>query len=107
MSINYCLKYNCNICCNPVKVHKFFDEEKIPKIWKPRNKLLIPLNAIGIIELKVYDCVLFNKDTWLCNNYNNRPDICKITTCIKDPLKQKDMDSYIKKIKEQIFISIK
>jgi hypothetical protein len=63
MNINYCLKYNCNSCCNPVKLGIFFDEAKIPKIWKPRNELLAPLDAMVIVKLKVYDCILFNKET--------------------------------------------
>ncbi len=105
-----CLEKNCSWCCNPVKVARFFPEDKIPtdkngeKIWQKRKELLIPEDQIDTARLETYDCVNFNKETGRCRDYENRPEICKNTSCI-DEKSNESIDKQYKKFINQKFIT--
>jgi Fe-S-cluster containining protein len=107
-----CLEKNCSWCCNPVKIVKFFPESKIPinkkgeKIWKKRNEILIPENEIDTVRLEAYDCDNFDNEIGKCKDYENRPEVCKNTSCIKDELEE-GVDEQHKKFINQKFITIK
>jgi Zn-finger protein len=70
-----CLEKNCSWCCNPVKVIKFFPENKIPvnkegkKIWQKRNEILIPENQIDTTRIDTYNCDNFDSQTGQCKDY--------------------------------------
>ena len=105
-----CTDKNCSWCCDPVKVHQFFPDEKIPvnakgeKIWKERNELLIPENS-ETMRLKTLDCINLDKETGLCKDYENRPEICKDTSCI-DPNSKESVDEQHAKQTGEKFIKL-
>ena len=107
-----CLEKNCSYCCDPVKVDRFFPEEKIPtnekgeKIWKERTELLTPESQIDRVRLKSYDCTNFDHSTGKCTNYENRPNICKHTSCIDKNSKESPEEQHEKLINDKL-ISIK
>lgn len=107
-----CLEKNCSWCCNPVKVIKFFPENKIPvnkegkKIWQKRNEILIPENQIDTTRIDTYNCDNFDSQTGQCKDYTNRPEICKNTSCINDK-SDKNTDEQHKRFINQKYISIK
>ena len=107
-----CIEKKCSYCCNPVKVDRFFPEEKIPtnekgeKIWKQRKGLLAPESQIDRVRLKSYDCTNFDSLTGKCYDYENRPDICKHTSCI-DKKSEKSVDEQHKKLTDDKLIEIK
>ncbi|MFH1098613.1 MAG: hypothetical protein V1723_01680 [Candidatus Uhrbacteria bacterium] len=63
-----CIEKNCSVCCNPVKVNRFFPEDKIPKnkkgekLWRQREEILIPKDDIDAVKLDSYDCVNYDKE---------------------------------------------
>ena len=109
---NPCLKHNCNACCNPVKLkegfkdHKKDEFDKLP--FKDRGGILIPKEERGPIKLESYDCTNLNKETGKCNDYENRPQICKNTKCRAfDTKDEKEQKEIIDDIKSQEFIICK
>lgn len=84
-----CLEKKCSWCCDPVKVARFFPEEKIPvdqngeKLWQERPELLVSEKQIEK-PFKSYDCRNLDPETGLCNDYPNRPEICRETSCIDE-----------------------
>lgn len=107
-----CLEKKCSFCCNPVKVGRFFPEDKIPvnengeRIWKKRTELLVPEDEIDMTRLKSYDCINLDKSTSKCRDYEKRPPICRKTSCIEQNSKESIDDQYKKKTKRK-FIVIK
>ncbi len=85
-----CLEKNCSWCCKPVKVPANFPDEKIPKdkegkkIWKDRDELIVPASAFDRVRLKTFDCDLLDSETGKCTDYENRPEICRNTSCLDD-----------------------
>lgn len=106
-----CLEKECSFCCNPVKVGRFFPEDKIPvneqgeKIWKEREELLASEDEIDITRLKSYDCINLDKVTGQCRDYEKRPSICKKASCIK-PDSEESIDEQHKKVTKRKFIVI-
>lgn len=106
-----CSEKKCSVCCDPVKVHRFFPEEKIPldkngeKIWVQRKGLLAPLSHIDTERLKTFDCKKFDKSTRQCVDYDNRPDICRNTSCIHYDSGE-SVDDQHKKFIEEEFVTI-
>jgi len=97
-----CLDENCSDCCNPVKVDRFFPENKVPidekgeRIWEYQGLLTLAETPDGI-KLKAYKCKNFDEKTGLCKDYENRPQICKDTVCDEEKFreirdKQKDQN---------------
>ena len=81
-----CTEKKCSVCCDPVKVARFFPDDKIPldsngeKIWVQRKGLLAPFSHIDTERLKTFDCKKFDKATGRCVEYDSRPDICRNTS---------------------------
>ncbi|KKQ18731.1 MAG: hypothetical protein US31_C0002G0076 [Berkelbacteria bacterium GW2011_GWA1_36_9] len=107
-----CLEKNCSWCCDPVKVVNSFPEEKIPinkngeKIWKERNGMWVPETHSDTVRLKIYDCINFDKQSGQCKFYEERPEICKNTSCVKDDSLEDIHQQHQKFINEK-FIPIK
>lgn len=106
-----CLSKKCSFCCHPVKVHKDFPDDNIPKdkngqtLWKERDEYLVPESEMEKTALKTFDCVLHDESTGLCKDYEHRPDICRKTSCIQD----RDGDIYERhrQATEENFLSLK
>jgi len=107
-----CIEKKCSFCCNPVKVARFFPEDKIPtnekgeKIWKERSELLIPEDEIDRTRLKSYDCINLDKSTGKCRDYEKRSPICKRASCV-NPDSEKSINEQHKKMTKRKFIVIK
>lgn len=107
-----CLDKKCSWCCDPVKVSSRFPEEEIPKdkdgnlIWKKRDEIIAPEETWEVQKLKTFDCVKYNKNSGLCEDYDNRPEICKETSCI-DENSSKTIDEQHKETINSKFIKIK
>lgn len=107
-----CEEKNCSYCCDPVKVPQGFLEEKIPvdkkgeKIWKKIDKLLIPESCPDTDVLKIYKCINYNKKTGKCMDYENRPKICRNTTCIDNNSKE-SIDEQHKNVASEEFFEVK
>ncbi len=91
-----CIEKNCSWCCNPVKIIKFTLKE-LPKdkYGKDLRTLIeeerIPKDKPDGVRLQIYECLLLDKNTELCKDYKNRPEICKNSSCInKDSNKSKE-----------------
>lgn len=82
-----CLEKDCHECCDPVLMQKNFPDNKIPRgsdggeIWTKREETWIPENE-ETVRLQPFDCKKFDSKTGLCQDYENRPEICRITTCV-------------------------
>jgi len=106
-----CIDKNCSYCCDPVKVSSFFPERLIPKdstgkvLWKEKG-FLTSAGVVDGLKLKSYECLNFDKKSGLCKDYDNRPDICKNSSCI-DENSDKSIDEQHKKMVEEKFIAIK
>ena len=89
-----CIEKHCSWCCDPVKVPKDFPNDKIPanekgeKIWIDRNEIIAPEETWEKEKIKTFDCINYNKETGLCDNYEKRPDICRATSCIDESSKE-------------------
>lgn len=105
--INICLFHKCNSCCNPVKIDARRPNSTNGYLFIDLKEMLVPVEHPDTVKLKTYQCVNFNSKTGLCNDYENRPDICKNTTCpafhTTDPRKQSEI---IEKIKSEKFLRI-
>jgi len=105
-----CFEKKCSWCCNPVKVHRFFPESKIPtnkkgeKIWEPDG--LLATECVDGEKLEAYKCKNYNKKTGLCKEYEDRPDICRNTSCV-DEKSDESIDEQHNKMVKQKFIPIK
>lgn len=101
---NPCLQFNCSACCDPVKMKKGFKERvgkdfsKLP--FAKRKEIIIP--EATDIELETYDCKLLDKNSGKCNDYENRPEICRKTFCKAFEADNKDeQEEIINKIKQE------
>jgi len=111
-----CVLEKCSWCCDPVKIgprSKHAPSElKIPvdasgnPLWKKREEVLVPADDFETQVIDTYDCVNFDKETGLCADYENRPEICKSTICIKDSSKL-SLREQRKKFTEADLIKIK
>ncbi len=106
-----CLEKNCSHCCDPVKVGRFFSEEDVPinkdgnKIWMGKNELLVSVDVPDGQKLKTYNCVNFDAQTGKCKDYNNRPEICRNTSCVSADSTESIDEQHTKFVGEK-FISI-
>ncbi|MCL5406887.1 MAG: YkgJ family cysteine cluster protein [Patescibacteria group bacterium] len=105
-----CIEKKCSRCCDPVKVARFFPEEKIPidkegeKLWQERPELLVSEKHTER-PFKAYDCRNFDSETGHCKDYDNRPEICQNTSCI-DKNSSLTVDEQHQRVLEEKFISI-
>lgn len=88
-----CLDKNCSWCCNPVKINQKAIIEgtfEMPKdkegndLWTKIDELLAPETDLEKTRIQTFDCKNLDKETGKCIDYENRPAICKNTSCIKD-----------------------
>lgn len=104
---NICLFHKCCSCCNPVKINAKMLIGTSEYLFIDLEKMFVPAEHPDTIKLKIYRCINFNSKTGLCNDYENRPDICKNTQCsvfnTADPKKQSEI---IEKIKSEKFLRI-
>ncbi|TSC91066.1 MAG: hypothetical protein CEN90_614 [Parcubacteria group bacterium Licking1014_17] len=110
-----CLGKNCSWCCNPVKVHENFPDDMVPtnekgeKIWRDKKETIIPESSIERgrpIRIKTFECANLDKKTGKCKDYENRPDICRKTSCI-DENSIKPIDEQYKEMVGEKFIKPK
>lgn len=89
-----------------------FSDEKIPKdkdgnqIWKDRKEIVTPSNETERVRLKTFDCELLDSDTGRCKDYENRPEICRHTSCI-DMGSSKRSDEQHQEAVEKEFLVLK
>ena len=105
---NLCLDYGCSECCNPVKINSWIiinARRELPFV--DLNEIFIPEQHPDSVRLKTYKCHFFNPSTGLCDNYANRPNICRNTECfafqIADKKKRLEL---IKFIQSEKFIKV-
>lgn len=85
-----CIDKNCSWCCSPVKIDarsvtRGLILPKDPKgndLWIKRDQLLASKNASDTSRINTYDCVNFDADTGMCKDYDNRPNICRSSSCV-------------------------
>lgn len=108
-----CTDKNCSICCNPVKMNQraIINGLELPKdkegndLWKSRGEIIAPEDRVEKVRIATFDCVNYDKDTGKCLDYENRPDICKDTTCVHD--ENGDVDEQHKKATKIKFVKLK
>ena len=107
-----CIDKKCSKCCDPVKVHRFFPDEKIPRdsdgkpLWAKRRELLVPDSNPDGQKIETYDCKHFDPMTGKCQDYEHRPDICKNSGCV-NPDSSEPEEEQFKKLADQKFIKVK
>jgi Fe-S-cluster containining protein len=111
-----CLDKNCSWCCDPVKIG--FPKgvglnEVLPKkdkngndIWEATSEILVPESCPETMMVKIFRCVNYDKDAGQCRDYDNRPDVCRNTSCI-DPNSEKSIDEQHKIMVGVNFFKIK
>lgn len=67
---------------NPLRIAK--DELRAPEI------------DIDTKRIQIYECLLYDKDKKICSDHENRPNICRNTSCV-----DKDSDATIDKQHER------
>lgn len=107
-----CLDRQCSWCCNPVKIsmRKGVNPSVIPipknekgeELFKKRDEVLVPENHPDTARVHTFDCINFDSKTGLCKDYENRPDICRNTSCINEQ-SEKSMDEQRKDLTETKF----
>lgn len=108
-----CLDKKCSWCCDPVRVRKGFPDEKIPKdstgkpIWEKRDEILVPEDHPDTVRIDTYECRKLNKTTGLCEDYENRPEICRDSGCVDGEETEADIDRRHKEVTEQKFITLR
>lgn len=92
-----CIEKWCAFCCDPVWLTWRYSPDisnitdtTWKQIWKyigmcPSKK------HPDTSKIRLYECLLFDKNTKKCINYEQRPDICRNTTCIQ-PNSNKSID---------------
>lgn len=96
-----CLKYGCNDCCNPVKIisRNLYSVKGNP-LFILNDEDWLPKSCGMMTRLNTFRCLNFNSKNGLCNDYDNRPMICRNTMCpafkTKDQIKQKEIIDGIK-----------
>ena len=104
-----CLDKNCGFCCDPVRVSAKAQgqpptDKKGKVIFRDRYEVFAPLNRIDTERIKTYDCVNFDSVTKKCFDHENRPDLCRNSSCITDT--SADIDEQHAKTIEETFVPI-
>lgn len=94
-----CEDKNCGYCCDPVRIDtRNIGQPPTDKlgrvIFTPRNEILRPRSSPET-AVKTFDCKNFDPSTKKCLDHENRPDLCRNSTCITDP--EGDIDEQHKK----------
>ncbi|MBI5794014.1 YkgJ family cysteine cluster protein [Candidatus Uhrbacteria bacterium] len=107
-----CMEKKCSWCCDPVKVPANFSDEKIPldkegkRIWRDREEIVVPESQMETVRLKTFDCDLLDTQTGKCSDYENRPEICRNTSCV-DEKSTKSVDEQHRETLEEELIPLK
>lgn len=111
-----CLKKNCAWCCNPVKIayskRNGFCGNDLKKalnhrdIWKETGEIFVSENHPETIQVKTFRCDNFDEENNKCKDYENRPDICRNTTCLKNESCESE-DEQRKKFINEKFLKIR
>lgn len=106
-----CLRNGCSVCCNPVKIASWelvnIEEGNLPFV--ETGIILAPENLLDQpkFRLKVYYCLNFDHQTGLCGDYDNRPEICRNTTCAAFNTKDKEeQKSIIDRVKNGRYVEL-
>ena len=108
-----CLEKNCSFCCDPVKINQRViqagfkspvDKDGIP-IWKETGEILAPEEKIDTDRIATFTCINYDKKMGTCLDYENRPQICRNTSCVVDA--NGDIDEQHKKVTEVTFIKLR
>lgn len=104
-----CLEKNCGHCCEPVKVDvknvgQLPRDKNGREIFIPRKEYLIPETKPDTVRIKTFDCVNFDPITKKCLDHENRPDLCRNSTCISD--QNGNIDEQHKRVISEDFIKI-
>ncbi|MCC6639434.1 YkgJ family cysteine cluster protein, partial [Candidatus Falkowbacteria bacterium] len=101
-------------CCNPVKIersvywsipkHKLKDARG-EQVFTQNQKVLIPASNPDKGRVLTFKCKNFDSETGRCLDYNNRPEICKNTMCVKSS--DENIDESIKRFTHNIFLNDK
>ncbi len=109
-----CLEKHCSWCCNPVKIDRrkgVVSEFDIPKdsegndLWIKTGEELAPEEKIETVRIDTYECKNFNKETGLCEDYENRPQICKNSGCVDKKSELSVDDQYNKNINTKFIVT--
>lgn len=106
---NICLRYGCSECCNPVKINSriLINSENKELPFVELGDIFVPISHPDSVRLRTYSCHFFNCETGLCNDYFNRPDICRNTKCAAfDEITESGQIEIINSIKREIFLKI-
>lgn len=104
-----CQDKQCSWCCDPVKLRYGFPEKQIPKdkdgdpLWVKRPEILIPKTAPDTDRIETFDCKNFEPETGLCADYDNRPDICRNSSCIKETSSEDPDEQHRKTVEEEFY----
>lgn len=80
-----CKKHGCGNCCDPVRVRKDFRSrigdkfEELP--FEDTGEVHVPIDEIEKTQLEAYSCRNYDKESGLCKDYENRPQICRNSAC--------------------------
>lgn len=105
-----CLEENCSWCCDPVKIESRFKvmASELPKdknnktIFQDTYEVWVPEKNPDSGRLRIFTCNNYNKDTGKCENYENRPNLCRNTSCV-DPKLNESISKQRKKLTETKF----
>lgn len=80
------------------------------KNWNPIRIILPEIRApekhIETIRLELYTCIYYDKKKKICKNHENRPNICRNTSCF-DPECSDTLDKQYENLVASTFIKIK
>ena len=108
-----CLEKNCSWCCDPVKVEQTravevdsTTDKTGKKIFSRRSEIYLPEKHMEYVKLATFDCANLDKSTGECADHENRPDMCKVTSCINEDSAD-SVDAQFEKTVNDKFIKIK
>jgi Fe-S-cluster containining protein len=83
-----CEEKNCGYCCDPVRVDtRNLGEPPLDKlgrkIFTSRGEILRPKENPEI-TIKTFNCVNYDSVLKKCLDHENRPDMCRNSSCIED-----------------------
>ena len=86
---------------SPISGRDLFAKRKIKK-----GELLVPDDNPDGQKIETYNCKNYDPETGKCQDYENRPDICKRSGCI-DPSSEKSEEEQFKRLANQKFIKVR
>ncbi len=97
-----CKDKKCSFCCNPIAINHraviALGEDNLPKdkdgnpLFTNKKEFLFSKDNPDTEKFQTFECKNFDKDTGLCKDYENRPDLCRNTSCIDSNQKEKSED---------------